>query len=547
MIGVGPAEPVQSNAMTSRTAATILTATLLALTARPVSAQVREATVTGGTVRGATDADGVASFKGVPFAAPPVGPLRWRSPQPIVPWTGVRDATAFGPAPMQPRPAFGPAAAAMGLQRIGEDCLYLNVWTGAKTADERRPVMVWIYGGAFVIGSTAMPLYDGAHLAGRGVVMVSVAYRVGPFGFLAHPQLSAEGGGHGSGCYGIQDQIAGLRWVRDNIAQFGGDPKRVTIIGESAGGESVNILAGSPAAAGLFHRVICESGGLMAPVQKAGDPVTPGPVALADAERRGVEFLADLGTPDVTAARALSAADVQRHTLAQSWPVADGPTLPGDLAERYRRGQFNDTPVLLGTNSNDGAMFAPRQTTPAAFERLLRRPGAPPAVDAVLAAYPHADDAQASRAGRQLVRDWIFGWPTWTWARLQSRHGTGRAFLYYFDYGVPAGSDGAGHTAELPYVFGKFGGLFYPPPSAANVAMSARIESYWTRFAASGDPNGPGLPAWPAFDERRMDTMIFGPTLWVGPVPNLEQLQAVDGLISPGHGDRPPTTAPARE
>ena len=228
--------------------------------ATPVLAQISTAKVTGGVVEGVVK-DGIASFKGIPFAAPPVGDLRWRSPQPVKPWQGVRKANEFGPGPMQDT-AFG--AKLGGPQKISEDCLYLNVWTGAKKAGEKRPVMVWIYGGGFGIGMTSTPTYDGTNLAKKGVVLVSVAYRVGPMGFLAHPELSKESG-KGSGAYGIQDQIAGLKWVKENIAQFGGDPSNVTIFGESAGGMSVGMLTTSPMAKGLFHRAISESGGAMAP------------------------------------------------------------------------------------------------------------------------------------------------------------------------------------------------------------------------------------------------------------------------------------------
>ncbi len=252
--------------------------------------------VTGGEIRGVAK-DGVASFKGIPFAAPPVGDLRWKAPQPVVPWSGVRDADKYGPAPMQP-----PVLAALMGGKPSEDCLYLNVWTAAKSSSERRPVMVWIYGGGFIMGATSAAFYDGAAFARKGVVLVSIAYRVGPFGFLAHPELSAESGA-GSGCYGIQDQIAALQWVKDNIANFGGDPSRVTIFGESAGGISVGILATSPAAKGLFQRAISESGGSMAPIKPSADFFGGMIPSLAFAESRGKKFLADLGVNDFRAAR----------------------------------------------------------------------------------------------------------------------------------------------------------------------------------------------------------------------------------------------------
>jgi len=245
----------------------------------PALSQIYTVQVTGGEIQGAVK-NGVASFKGVPFAAPPIGELRWRPPQPVNPWSGVRKAEDFGPAPMQNR---GASLLMGGWSPVSEDCLYLNVWTSATNADEKLPVMVWFYGGGFMIGMTSVPAYDGAKLAQKGVVLVSVAYRVGPFGFLAHPELSRESG-KGSGCYGLEDQVAALRWVRDNIARFGGDPSRVTIFDESAGGASVSLLTVVPSAKGLFHRAIDESGSVMAPAR-----LHP----LASAEEAGQKFLRD--------------------------------------------------------------------------------------------------------------------------------------------------------------------------------------------------------------------------------------------------------------
>ncbi len=475
--------------------------------------------VTGGEVRGVVK-DGIASFKGIPFAAPPVGELRWRAPQPVKPWEGVREADQFGPPPMQM--AF---ATLMYGAKPSEDCLHINVWTAAKEADERRPVMVWIYGGAFNGGGAGDAMFDGTHLAKKGVVLVTFNYRIGVFGFLAHPELSAESG-QGSGCYGIQDQIAALRWVKENIAQFGGDPSRVTIFGQSAGGISVAILAQSPPAKGLFHRAISQSGGSMAPVKTAADQANVLLPSLALAEQTGKAFLADLGATDIQAARALSADAVQRGKVKSlPWPVADGTTiLADDPLDLYERGQFNDTPILVGTNSDD-AIFGSK-LTPAAFESSVRE-GYPLAAEEILAAYPHATKEQATRSSRDMARDVLFAWPTWAWAKMQSQHGKGKAFLYYFDYGPKPGE--AGHGAEVRYVFGNLGGvLFRTAKTLANRAMSDTIMSYWVNFAANGSPNGPGLPPWPAFDDQTMSAMVFAKTLQAGPTPNLEKLKAFD-------------------
>ncbi|RYD25746.1 MAG: carboxylesterase family protein, partial [Verrucomicrobiaceae bacterium] len=298
-----------------------------------------------GIIEGPESSNGIRVFKGIPFAAPPVGDLRWKAPQPVKPWSGVRGAGEFGPEPM---PAFS---------KPNEDCLYLNVWTGAENDTERRPVMVYIYGGAFNGGASSDGLYDGTKFARRGVVLVTFNHRVGVFGFLAHPELSGESG-KGSGCYGIQDQIAALRWVKANIARFGGDPSNVTVFGQSSGGISVSILAQSPMARGLFHRAICQSGGAMAPIRPALDKPGGMIVALPVGERQGENFLASLGVKDIKAARALGADEVRKGRMGLPWPVADGEVIVGNPHDLYRSGRFNDTPVLVGCTSNDGGFYS---------------------------------------------------------------------------------------------------------------------------------------------------------------------------------------------
>lgn len=473
----------------------------------------RQVRVTGGEIRG-VEKDGVASFKGIPFAAPPIGDLRWKAPQPVKPWNGTREATEFGPSPMQPAFASKPS----------EDCLYLNVWTAAKEPIERRPVMVYIFGGAFNGGSPCDSMFDGTKFAKRGVVLVTIAHRVGVFGFLAHPELSAESG-KGSGCYGIQDQIAALRWVKENIAQFGGDPDRVTVFGQSSGGMSVGILAQAPQAKGLFHRAISQSGGLMTPIKTAekesGGLVRSLPLAEADGKR----FFASLKVKDIQAARGLSADAVMKGSVGLHWPVADGEVIVGDPHDLYQAGRFNDTPVLLGLNSNDGGLFGAPRRTPEQFEKSVRE-SFPADPDVLLAAYPHSTAAEASRSARDLLREALYGWPSWAWAKWQTEKGKGRAYLYYFDHGAVPGE--AGHGAEVLYVFGNLGGWFKPSASKANVAMSETIMSYWVNFAATGDPNGDGLPKWPAFDTVEMKAMTFGKTVEAGPTPNLDKIKAFD-------------------
>ncbi len=289
--------------------------------------QIAKARVSGGEVQGSVE-NGIAAFKGIPFAAPPVGALRWQKPQPVVAWSGTRNATTYAPGCVQDPQMLQFIGAPPG---VSEDCLYLNVWTPAKSARERLPVMVWIYGGGFAAGTTSSPVYEGARLAGKGVIVVSVAYRVGPYGFLAHPELTRESG-KGSGNYGLLDMLAGLKWVQDNIAAFGGDRANVTVFGESAGGIAVSMLGVSPYAKGLFAKAISESGGSFAPPRSAAG--AGGVPTLAAAEAHGQKFFEQLGAASLAAARALTTEQIGKALTTGLgggfWPVADGDVSPGD-------------------------------------------------------------------------------------------------------------------------------------------------------------------------------------------------------------------------
>jgi para-nitrobenzyl esterase len=399
---------------------------LAAQTPKPVHTQ-------SGLLQGAVE-DGITVYKGIPFAAPPVGDLRWRAPQPAVAWTGVRDAGKFAPACMQV-PLAG-AGANLGFDSFAtnEDCLYLNVWTPAKSPNEKLAVMVWIYGGGFTIGGTSMSLYDGKNLAKKGVILVSVAYRLGAFGFMAHPELSAEQGGH-SGNYGLLDQIAGLQWVKRNIAAFGGDPSRVTIFGESAGGISVSMLSASPLAKGLFRGAISESGGNFGPERQAGNEGGENMDSLAVAEKNGSAFLTKLGAASIADARKKSAEEILKNSppgLGTAWPIFDGHVLLGDQYKLYEAKRYNDTAVLIGTNSDEGALFVPFAKADA-YQKQIRT-GYGEYADKILAAYPGGTDAEALRSSRDMFRDATFAWPTWTWARLQAKTGKGKVFVYYFSH-----------------------------------------------------------------------------------------------------------------
>ncbi len=478
---------------------------------------------------------GIVSFKGILFAAAPIGNLRWKPPQPVQPWSGVRKADSFAPICMS-----DPKASAIfgGPPTVSEDCLYLNVWTPAKSPSEKLPVMVWIYGGGFASGLTASPLYDGTRLAEKGVVMVSIAYRLGAFGFLAHPELSRENG-KGSGNYGLRDQIAALKWVKENIAFFGGDPSHITIFGESAGGISVSALAASPAAKGLFSRAICESGGNFAPPRfddEGGQSLTP----LSVEETIGQTFLARLGVADIKAARALPAdVIVQESGFAPPgrgfWPDIDGEIIVGDHHELYESGHFNDVPVLIGTNSDEGALVVHSDVTPDQFE-LSVRPRYRKYSDAVLAVYPHATTKEATRSAKNIFRDSWFAWNTWARAKLQAQKGKGNVYLYYFDYHQPDQPDGASHGTEMAFVFRNMEGIgaalsfLKGPPTQNDVAVSDMLSSYWVNFAKTGNPNATGLPNWPAYTTAAPQAMYLNTQPNAGPVSNMKELQNRHGL-----------------
>jgi para-nitrobenzyl esterase len=507
-----------------------LTAGLLAIAlvfgAAPAMAQITQASVTGGKIAG-TAVDGLGEFKGIPFATPPVGDLRWKAPQPVKAWSGVKETTHFGDACMQ---GGGGGGAGKGIP-YDEDCLYLDVWTPAKSPSDKLPVIVWIYGGGFNAGATSNELYDGANFAKRGVVFVSVSYRVGPFGFLATPELSKESG-HGSGAYGLMDQIAGLKWVQANVARFGGDPSKVTILGHSAGGFAVSMLAASSQAKGLFRGVISESGANFAPPQDA--PFAGSNYqSLKMAETNGQKWLESLGAKSLAEARALLAATVekaQRNPGApRFWPPVDGYVLTDDQVKLYKSGKFNDTPILVGDVSDESAAFARRgPVAPDAFETQVRGAYGKQA-DAILAAYGHADEAKATRSATQLQSDTQFDWGQYTWARMETTYGKHKAFVYRFDKPSAANPNGSGHGQEVAYVFGNLGVGGRAQPTDADRALSAQMQTYWVNFAANLDPNGAGLPAWPAFTPDKPQMMRFGADPGPAQVANLERLKVLDG------------------
>lgn len=502
--------------------------------------------VSGGLVSGVAQTDGVRAYKGIPYAQPPVGDLRWRPPQPVAAWSGTRAADKFSAICMQPDPLGGRSFFTElffnPMKPISEDCLYLNVWTTASPGD-RRPVMVWIPGGGFRGGSAVGAIYDGAALAKKGVVLVSFNYRLWKFGFLALPELRQESEHHVSGNYGMLDQIAALRWVKDNIAAFGGNPDNVTIFGQSAGSTSANFLMSSPLAKGLFHRVIGESGGGFAP-SAAGSMLGRRTPPLAEAEATGkklmaalkAETLADMRKKTPAEILAVPSADRFESTL----PVTDDYVLTAPMAEVFGRGQQNDVPLLAGANSEEGSNF-PSLRTLAAFRAEARKTLGPFAEE-FFTLYPANDDAQARRASELSVRDTRINWPNLQWAKTHARTGRSKVFYYSFSHHPPAppneeyvenfGKDlGAYHGAELAYVFGNF----VPRDWAwtdADRALANTVQQYWVNFATNGDPNGPGLPAWSVFSPENPTVLHFDGKIAAGPIPNQKNYAFWDKVMA---------------
>jgi para-nitrobenzyl esterase len=502
---------------------------------------VHDAAAAALTVKGGEITDvppgptGVRSFRGIPFAAPPVGELRWSPPQPVKPWFGERSAEQFGPRCMQSGQLgdIDPAN-----QLMSEDCLYLNVWTPAKSVDDRLPVMVWIYGGSFHIGSGSEPWYNGANLAKKGVIVVTVNYRLDVFGFLSHPELTTESNDHASGNYGLLDQIAALRWVKRNIAAFGGDPDRTTIFGESAGSLSVSALMASPLARGLFQRVIGESGAMLFP-----DKSPFALPALPKAEQAGVKFADILSANSLAELRAKPAEalldavvknpDVPRMSRG---PIIDGWVLPLNPAEIFAKGLQTDVPMLAGSTSDEGTLFTGRaqQATPENYAEQVRKFFGT-ASESVLKLYPGGTLEEAKSSFAALFGDQLIAYPTWLWNQLQAKTGKSSTYRYLFELVPPSpelsltplAAAGAFHTAEIVYVFDNLQVRDWPWRQEDR-RMAEIASSYWANFAKSGNPNGPGLPDWPAYTGPDGTVMRLAEQSGAGPDPRLSRYQLLN-------------------
>ena len=513
-----------SLATTARNAALILTFTVFgSATARP--ADKNEVTVSTGKLKGATNANNsVRMFKGVPFAAPPTGDLRWKAPQPPKKWSGVRAADKFGSACLQ-TDVFGDILQFMRDAQPSEDCLNLNIWLPASaTASSQLPVYVWYYGGGFVAGGNSEKRYDGEALAKKGVIVVEPNYRLGVFGFLSHPELTKESGHNSSGNYGLLDQAAALEWVVKNIAAFGGDPHNITIGGESAGSASVSALMASPLSRHLFQKAIGESGAFFAPKNGSALDLKP----LAESEAAGAKFADGLGARSLAELRAQSgdelleaAAKLNRGSY--FGPNADGYFLPTNALAIYEKGQQARVPLLAGWNADEGKMqvlMNPQKPTAARFSEMAQKRFGDNAAE-FLKLYPAANDDEALVSAEALSSDDFIAYSTWKWMDLQVQTGKAPVYQFHFEQipktkpgammgNLPASEAGARHACEIEYVFQT---LKFAQPDIPwaddDFKVSEAMATYWTNFIKTGNPDGPrsdgpasdsnALPHWPEY------------------------------------------------
>ena len=464
-----------------------------------LAAQSPKVSTAQGSVIGYTES-GINIFKAIPFASPPVGPLRWKAPQDPVPWTGDKVCTEFSASPMQREPKpfscwteefIAPPSP------LSEDCLYLNVWT--KPDGKKKPVVVWIYGGGFNSGSAACAVYEGKYYAQQGIVFVGINYRVNIFGFFAHPELTATSGGKGDANFGLLDQLQSLKWVHQNIAAFGGDPDNVTIMGQSAGSFSVHALVASPLAKGLFHKAIGHSGGILG--SNRG-------VSLAMAEANGTKLVSQLGAGSIEDLRVMPAEEL----LAKAGkfnppysPVLDGYFLPTNIESHYASDLHNDVPVLTGWVTGDGALSGNTQTQPQDFKQQIKK-NYPQQAAQLLKLFP-ADNATVATASNSKMRRLSFGAvPAITWAQ----YNRSPVYVYEFDH-VPAPKPdfpdyGAFHTADVPFALHTLD-TWQRPWRATDLSMEKMMSQYWINFIKTGSPNGKGLTQWHAYESKNKSVM----------------------------------------
>ena len=507
---------------------TILTIMALCLTMVASAQQpLMKTHVETGDVEGTPDGSDLAVYKAIPYAAPPVGNLRWKAPQPAKPWEGTLKAEKFGPWPPQPtRPG-------LTADMMSEDCLYLGIATPATSTSDRLPVMVWIHGGGFQTEHYGGDLWTS--LARRGVVIVSVEYRTGALGFMAHPDLAKESKDGHTGNYGLLDQIFALQWVQRNIRNFGGDPTNVTIFGESAGAISCSILAGSPLAKGLFHRVISQSGGSFGPWQDKARTLMAN-ASQKGAEQHGLAFQKHLKKKSLKQLRQMSPQELCGNNVGFGgfWPCVDGYVITDDLYRNYERGEYNDVPVIVMTNSDEGCLFS-RETKPEDFQKAAKGIFGEMA-DEALKLYPANTIEEATFANGNIFRDMGFAWPSFAWLNLQAQTGKSPAYAAFLAQPSEvsfAGSKkrhGVSHADDILYLNGTF--TSQPDKYPAEAALAEIIQQYWINFAKTGNPNGKGLPYWPSFDKDKPTTMQFSNGASLIDRPNREQIDFIDRFFA---------------
>ena len=495
----------------------ILASTLLGLALSfTANAQILRTTVAQGEIEGELY-EGFALYRAIPYAEAPVGNLRWKAPVPKAPWEGVYKAEKWGGRPYQKT---DPNQSGNDIP-MSEDCLYLSVETPAKSKDEKLPVFVNIHGGAFATGS-----YSGTQesFVKEGIVYVSIEYRLGALGFMAHPELSKESPNGISGNYGIYDQICALNWIHDNISAFGGDPEKVTICGESAGGISVSILCASPLCKGLFRAAISESGGNFGPVSSGG---VTNMKLYTEAEEQGVNFQKKLNAKKMKQLRKVSGeALIEATQNEQFWPVVDGLAITGDQYKLYEEGKYNDVDVLIGYNSDEGSLFVYQMNLNAYKGMLAGQFGN--MADKAMEVYPANNDKESLYAVQDIFRDTAFGWSTWAWGNLQTKTGKGKVYMYYFaqpsQNSLLKNTRGATHVAEMPFIYGWNWG----PMTEVDTHMAQIMPQYWINFIKTGDPNGEGLPYWTTYKQGETTVMDMHNGFHLTQAPNLPQMEFLE-------------------
>jgi para-nitrobenzyl esterase len=488
---------------------------------QPVNKTSAAIAVQGGLITGIKNADGdIVAYKGIPYATPPIGIYRWRAPQPVTPWQGVKACKAYSASPMQAAPTpfmvYTPEFL-IAPKPISEDCLYLNVWSGAHRGD-KKPVFVWIYGGGFSSGGTSVPIYDGESMAKKGIVFVSINYRVGVFGFLAHPDLSKESPNHVSGNYGLLDQVAALKWVQRNITAFGGDPNNVTIDGQSAGSMSVNCLVASPVAKGTFAKAIAESGSFM-----INNPLIP-TTDLQAAEQQGLAFQDSANVKTLAELRRIPA-EALLKIPGHFAPIIDGYVLPKPVYKIFADGEENPVPVITGWNADESFVMK-FQNKDEYIAGLKKQYGADAAK--FLKYYPGTNDSIAARSQVKISRDQIFAMSGYKWLAVQSAQGKAPIYAYNFDRKLPATPDfvkyGAFHTGEVAYVMDNLKFLNRPWEDG-DQPLATYMSAYWVNFMKTGDPNGRGLPKWPQYNNKTQQAMVFDVTSAAQTLPDKDELK----------------------